>query len=191
MRAMSTDDGSTLVALDPDAAPAHRARGGTGRGDAAQGLRNMPTVQTTDDAAPREVAEATLNLEPLRAPITVMVQETLIAERQVVETLAADLRVELTRLHEWQVRQEAMRADQTALYRQAAEYWQAAGEHAMSLCNGMARLEGITQVLQAAVEAAIASFWRRAMLAASLLALVGLGLIAGLCGVVWLALAQR
>ena len=61
----------------------------------------------------------------------------------------------------------------------------------MSLCEGVARLEGITQVLQAAVEAAIARFWRRAMVAASMLALVGMGLIAGLCGVVWLALTQR
>jgi hypothetical protein len=156
MHAMSTEDGSAMVALDPDATPARTPRGGTGAGT-----------------------------------IAAMVQGTLVAERQALERMAADLRAELVRLQEWQTRDQAMRTDQTALYRQAADYWQAAGEHAMSLCEGVVRLEGITQVLQAAVEAAIARFWRRAMLAAGLLALVGMGLIAGLCGVVWLALAQR
>jgi hypothetical protein len=187
MHAMTTEDGGTLVALDPDATPARTPRSGTGHGvSTQQGDPNPATRPVQGNAAPREAAEATLNLEPLRVPIAAMVQRTLVAERQVLEGMAADLHAELVRLQEWQARDEAMRTDQTALYRQAADYWQAAGDHAMTLCEGVARLEGITQVLQAAVEAAISRFWRRAMLA-----LVGMGLIAGLCGVVWLALAQR
>jgi hypothetical protein len=187
---MSTEDGSSLVALDPDVA--RTPRSGTGRGAGTQQRDLGPATRPVPDQdGPHGVAEATLNLEPLRVPIAAMVQGTLITERQTLERMATDLHAELVRLQEWQVRDQAMRTDQTALYRQAAEYWQAAGERAMSLCEGVARLEGITQVLQAAVEAAIARFWRRAMLAASMLALVGMGLIAGLCGVVWLALTQR
>lgn len=187
---MTTEKGSALVALDPDATPARTPRGGTGNDTSTPQVNPSAAAgPAQDNTTPREVAEATLNLEPLRIPIAAMVQGTLVTERQALDRMAADLRAELDRLQEWQARDQAMRTDQTALYRQAAEYWQAAGEHAMSLCEGVARLEGITQVLQAAVEAAIARFWRRAMLAASLLALVGLGLITGLCGVVWLALA--
>jgi hypothetical protein len=180
---MSTEAGSAPVALDPDA-PARAGHSGTRQPE--------PVARSAQQsAAPGTVAEATLSLEPLRVPITAMVQGTLVAERQALERMALDLRAELSRLQEWQVREETMRTNQTALYRQAAESWRAAGEHAASLCESVTRLEGITQVLQAAVEAAIARFWRRAMLAASLLALVGMGLVAGLCGVVWLALAQR
>jgi hypothetical protein len=188
MHAMSTEDGSAMVALDPDAMPARPPRGGTGQG---AGTRPADPSPAPDKEGPHGGAEATLNLEPLRVPIADMVQGTLVAERQALERMAVDLRAELVRLQEWQTRDQAMRTDQTALYRQAAEYWQAAGERAMSLCEGVARLEGITQVLQAAVEAAIARFWRRAMVAAGMLSLVGMGLIAGLCGVVWLALRQR
>jgi hypothetical protein len=136
-------------------------------------------------------AEATLNLEPLRLPITTMVQGTLRAEREVLEQMSTDLRAELAFLHEWHTREEALRVDQTTLYRQAAEHWQAAGEHAAALCVHVDRLEGITAVLHGAIEAAIARFWRRALLAAWLVALTGVFLLGGLCSVVWLALAHR
>jgi hypothetical protein len=140
-------------------------------------------------AAP--AAEATLNLEPLRLPITTMVQSTLRAEREVLEQMSTDLRAELALLHEWHTREEALRVDQTTLYREAAEHWQAAGEHAAALCANLDRLEGITAALHGAIEAAIARFWRRALLAAWLVALTGVFLLGGLCSVVWLALAHR
>jgi hypothetical protein len=120
-----------------------------------------------------------------------MVQSTLRAEREILEQIATDLRAELALLHAWRTREEALRVKQTALYRQAAEHWQAAGEHAAALCEHMERLEGITTVLHAAVEAAIARFWRRAMLAAWVVTLTGVGLVGGLCTVVWFALAHR
>lgn len=189
---MSTDDADALIAPDPVAPPARATRGGTGRNTSTR-QDDAPRAAATppSDAAPGEVAEATLSLEPLRLPIAAMVQGSLAAERETLERMSADLRAELAQLRAWQTREEAMRTDQTALYRYAAEHWQAAGDHALSLCELLTRLEGITQVLQAAVEAAIARFQHRATLAAGLLALVGMGLIAGLCGVVWLALAQR
>jgi hypothetical protein len=188
---MSSEDGGRLTAPDPDVAPARTTRNGAGRGTRQDEAAPAAVPPPRTDATPRELAEATLNLEPLRVPIAAMVQGSLAAEREALERMGADLRAELARLRGWQAREEAMRTDQTALYRHAAEHWQAAGDHAHALCAAVVRLEGITQVLQAAVEAAIARFWRRAMAAAGLVALVGLGLIAGLCGVVWLAITQR
>jgi hypothetical protein len=120
-----------------------------------------------------------------------MVQGTLRAEREVLERIGIDLRTELEHVREWRVREEAMRSDQTALYRRAAEEWEAAGARAVALQAGGAQLLAATRDLQATVRDAGARFWRRAMLAAWLVALPGLGLIGGLCGVVWLALTQH
>jgi hypothetical protein len=135
--------------------------------------------------------EATLSLEPLRLPITVMVQGTLRAERELLERLGTDVRDELEQLRAWRVREEAMRADQSALYARAVEEWDSAGTQAVALNEALARLEGITHVLHAAVEAAIVRVWHRAVLAAWLVALTGFGLIGSLCGVVWLALSRH
>ena len=66
-----------------------------------------------------------------------------------------------------------------------------AAEAAAALQAGIADVAAAARELRAAVEAAGARFWRRAMLAAWLVSLVGLGLVVGLCGVVWLALAHR
>ena len=84
-----------------------------------------------------------------------------------------------------------MREDQTALYRRAAEEWAAAETQAAALRASGAHLLSATQELQATVREAGGQFWRRAMLAAWLVALTGLGLIGGLCGVVWLALTPH
>jgi hypothetical protein len=182
---MGNEEQGMLLALDPDARTGRPMRGGAPRATAA------PPTDPALDSAALAPAEATLSLEPLRLPITAMVQGTLRAERELLERIGADLRAEFERLREWREREEAMRADQTALYRRAAEEWEAAGAQAGALRVGGTHLLSVTQELQATVREAGPWFWRRAMLAAWLVALTGLGLIGGLCGVVWLALAQR
>jgi hypothetical protein len=185
---MTAEEQGPLPAVDPDARPARAARAGTGRGTARGAEAEEAQPEAAAGAAP---AEATLSLEPLRLPLTAMVRDSLRAERTVLERLGADLRAELERLHEWRVREEAMRADQTALYRQAAEHWRAAGAQAAGLNEAMDRVGGAARTLHAVVEAAIGRMWRRALVAAVLVGAVGLSLIAALCGVVWLALTQH
>jgi hypothetical protein len=185
---MSTEDQGTLLTLDPDVRPARGTRGGVGRGSNRLSDTTEPEPAHGDTLAP---SEATLSLEPLRVPITAMVQGTLRAERELLERLGTDVRNELEHLRDWRTREEAMRAEQTTLYAGAVEAWDIAGTRAAALGESVARLDGITQVLQAAVEAAIVRVWHRAVLAAWLIALTGLGLIGGLCGVVWLALTQH
>jgi hypothetical protein len=184
--AMEREGQRTLVAINPDM-PGSRA--------ASSGIRatSLRSIEAPAGSPPDQpvAAEATLSLEPLRVPIAAIVQSTLVAEREALERMSADLRVELDRLREWRVREETLRVDQTALYRQAAEHWEAAINRAQALCEATGRLEGVTYVLQAAVEAAVVRFWQRALLAAWVLSFVGLGLVAGLCGVVWLALAHH
>ena len=162
----------------------------TGAGRAVPWGSETPQRASRTDGATGP-AEATLSLEPLRVPIAAMVQSTLCAEREVLERIGTDLRAELEHLREWRVREEAMRADQTALYRRAAEEWERAGRQAAALQVSGAHLLSAIQELQAAARDSGAWFWRRAMLAAWLVALTGLGLIGGLCGAVWLALAQH
>ena len=187
---MSTDEQGALVALDPDA-PAGRS----GRSSSTRLAPRGPVQgRASDDLKAGMLiadAEATLNLEPLRLPIAAMVQATLRTEREAIERMGLELRSELALLHDWRMREEAMRVDQTALYHDAAEQWKDAGDHAVALCRQLDRLEGIAQVLHAAIEAAINRFWGRALLAAWFVALTGFGVVGGLCGVVWLALAQR
>jgi hypothetical protein len=185
---MSKNEPGTLLTLDPDARPARVTRGGLARGSTRE-------AETTELEAARSggvgPAEATLSLEPLRVPLAAMVRGTLSAEREVLERLGTEIHVELEQMREWRTREEAMRADQAALHVRAVEAWDIAGTRTAALNESMARLEGITQVLHAAVEAAIVRIWHRAVLAAWLVALTGLGLIGGLCGVVWLALSQH
>ena len=105
-----------------------------------------------------------------------MVQGTLRAEREALERMGTELRAELGHLREWRVREEAMRADQTALYRRAAEEWRTAAESAGALHASNDELAGASRrSCEAVVDAAGARFWRRAMLAAWLVALVGTG----------------
>lgn len=188
---MSNEEQGTLAALDPDAPAGRGGRPGTSRIAAARGTTQGQANDERQGGMAVPTAEATLSLEPLRVPIATMVQGSLRVERDALERMSTDLRAELVLLHDWRTREEAMRVDQTALYRNAAEHWQAAGGHAVALCEHVDRLEGITKALHAAVEAAIIRFWRRAMLVAWMVALTGLGLLGGLCGVVWLALVHR
>jgi hypothetical protein len=188
---MGNEEQGTLMALDPDAPAGRSVPARMPRLPTARGTSHGRTGDELPVSLAAPVAEATLNLEPLRLPITTMVQGTLRAEREVLEQLSTDLRTELALLHEWHTREEALRGDQTDLYLQAAEHWHAAGEHAVALRANLDRLEGITAALHGAIEAAIARFWRRALLAAWLVALTGVFLLGGLCGVVWLALMHR
>ena len=188
---MSNEEQGTLLTLDPDARTARPERSSAARAAATHDSEPARATDPVVDDAAAAPAEATLSLEPLRVPITAMVQGTLRAEREVLERIGTDLRAELERLREWRVREEAMRADQTALYRRAAEGWDGAGRQAAALQLCASHLLSATQELQATVRDAGARFWRRAMLAAWLVALTGLGLIGGLCGVVWLALTQN
>ncbi len=188
---MSNEEQGTLLTLDPDARTARTVRSGTSRAAATHRTEPARATDPAMEGAATAPAEATLSLEPLRVPITAMVQGTLRAEREVLERIGTDLRAELELLREWRVREEAMRADQTALYRRAAEEWEAAGRQAAALQTSSVNLLSATQELQATIGDAGARFWRRALLAAWLVALTGLGLIGGLCGVVWLALAQH
>lgn len=183
---MEREGQRTLVAINPDMTGSHAAPSGA-RATPARSVE-APAGTTPDQ---RGAAEAILSLEPLRAPIAAIMQSTLVAEREALERMSADLRTELDRMREWRVREEALRVDQMALYRQAAEHWEEASNRARAVCEATGRLEGVTQILQAAVEAAVVRFWQRALLAAWVLSFVGLGLVAGLCGVVWLALAHR
>jgi hypothetical protein len=138
-----------------------------------------------------QLAEATLSLEPLRVPITAMVQGTLIAEREALARMAGDLQAALERLQGWLEREEAMRADQTALYRRAAEEWVGAGDHAAGMRTSTEALTHATSELRTTIETATARFWRRALVAAWVISLAGLGLVVALCAVVWLALNHR
>jgi hypothetical protein len=181
---MGNEEQGMLLTLDPDARPGRQVRGGTARTSTPPQTDHVPAT----DSVP---AEATLSLEPLRVPIIAMVRSTLRDEREVLERLGTDLHTELEHLREWREHENEMRADQTALYRRAAEEWDAAGRQATALQASSANLVAATHALQTTVVAAGARFWRRAMLAAWLVALTGLGLIGGLCGVVWLALTHR
>jgi hypothetical protein len=187
---MSNEEQGTLLTLDPDERSGRPARSSTSRAATSRHAEPAWAAMPVIDGAATAPAEATLSLEPLRVPITAMVQGTLRAEREVLERIETDLRAELERLRECRVREEAMGIGQTDLYRRAAEEWEAAGRQA-ALKASSANLLSATRELQAAVGEAGARFWRRTMLAAWLVALSGLGLIGGLCGVVWLALAQR
>ena len=133
-------------------------------------------------------AEATLNLEPLRLPIAAMVQATLRTEREAIERWDWNC-AELALLQDWRIREEAMRVDQTALYRHAAEHWKDAGNQA----DAPRRAPPTSMALRRCCRQRsrpLGRFWRRALLAAWMVALTGFGLIGGLCGVVWLALAS-
>jgi hypothetical protein len=188
---MSNEEQGTLLTLDPDARTGRPARSSTSRAATSHHAEPAWAAVPVTNGAASAPAEATLSLEPLRVPITAMVQGTLRAEREVLERIETDLGAELERLREWRVREEAMRVGQTDLYRRAAEEWEAAGKEAAALKASSANLLSATRELQAAVGEADARFWRRTILAAWLVALSGLGLIGGLCGVVLLALAHR
>ena len=136
-------------------------------------------------------AEATLNLEPLRLPITTMVAGTLRAERQVLEQMGTGpVRTEAgtscQRLAS--TRRHMQRAD--CPVSASSQEWQAATAqttvlHSVPLepCRGGAGGD------QGQGPGERTHFWRRAMLAAWLVALYRLGPGAGgLCGMVWLAL---
>ena len=181
---MGNEEQGMLLTLDPDAGPGRQVRGGTARTSITSQTEQAPATESVP-------AEATLSLEPLRVPITSMVRSTLRDEREVLERIGKDLRTELEHLRVWREHEGEMRADQTALYRRAAEEWNTAGRQATALQASSADLVAATRTLQATVVAAGARFWRRAMLAAWLVALTGLGLIGGLCGVVWLTLTHR
>ena len=181
---MGNEEQGTLLTLDPDARPGRQVRGGTARTSITPQTEQAPAIDSVS-------AEATLSLEPLRVPITAMVRSTLRDEREVLERIGTDLHTELEHLRVWREHENEVRVDQTALYRRAAEEWDGAGRQAAALQASSANLVTATQALQATVVAAGARFWRRAMLAAWLVALTGLGLIGGLCGVVWLTLTHR
>ena len=188
---MSAEEQGTLLAVDPDAPPARTGRNNPGRGAHARNgdLASMP--ESPRNSASLHPAEATLNLEPLRVPIATMVQGTLIAEREALARMAGDLHATLERLQAWLEREEAMRADQTALYRRAAEEWVGAGDHAAGMRTSTEALTHATSELRTAVAAAGGRFWRRALVAAWVVSLAGLGLVVALCAVVWLALNHR
>jgi hypothetical protein len=105
--------------------------------------------------------------------------------------MAGDLQAALERVQGWLEREEAMRADQTALYRRAAEEWTGAGDQAAELRTSTEALTRATGAVRTAVETATAQFWRRALVAAWVVSLAGLGLVVALCAVVWLALNHR
>jgi hypothetical protein len=185
---MSSEEQGFLLTLDPDGPSGRPTRSRSARVAVPQAPESAPAVH---DPAVANPAEATLNLEPLRLPITAIVRTTLVAERAALQQLGDELRAELAHLHDWRIREEAMRADQTALYRDAANAWEAAGDQATALGESARRLAESTHSLHVAIDRAIGRFWRRILLAGGVLALVGLALVAGLCGVVWLALANR
>src|SRR5689334_7041123 len=124
MTTMRTEEQGTLLTLDPDARPARVPRSRAGRSD-SRGL-DMAEPEAAEEGGVAPV-EATLSLEPLRLPITAMVQGTLRAEREVLERLGTDVRDELEQWRAWKVREETMRADQSALYARAVEAWDRAG----------------------------------------------------------------
>ena len=176
---MSAEQQGTLVPLDPDTP--------SGRAQRAMSGRAGPSRTSVGQGA----AEATLSLEPLRVPIAAMVQGAVVAERELLEQVTGELGTAVEQLKEIQAREEAMRVDQTALYRQAAQRWQAASDAAVTLHARLDELIAQTQALSGIVEAASTRFWRRAMVAAWILSLAGLAMVASLCGVVWLALTQH
>jgi len=188
---VAAEEQGAFAALDPDAPAGRAGRGGASRTATAVKGPTQPRAEDQQAGQADGAAEATLSLEPLRLPIAAMVQGTLRAEREALERMGSDLHAELGGLREWRSREEAIRAEQTALYRQAADEWRGAAEAAAALQAGIDDVVSASQELRVAVEAAGARFWRRAMLAAWLVSLVGLGLVSGLCGVVWLALAHR
>ena len=185
---MSAEEQGTLLAFDPDAPPARTGRASAGRGGHGRTGDLASVPESGRNGASPHPAEATLNLEPLRVPIATMVQGTLIAEREVLARMAGDLQAALERMQGWLEREEAMRADQTALYRRAAEEWTGAGDQAAGMRTSTEALTHATSELRKAVEAANARFWRRALVAAWVVSLAGLGLVVALCAVVWLAL---
>ena len=188
---MAAEEQGAFAALDPDAPAGRAVRGGASRPVAAAKRSTQPRADDQQATSPDEIAEAILSLEPLRLPIAAMVKGTLRAEREALERMGSDLHAELSGLREWRAREEAIQAEQTALYRRAAEEWRGAAEAAGALQVSIGYVATGAKELRGAVEAAGARFWRRAMLAAWLISLVGLGLVVGLCGVVWLALAHR
>ena len=176
---MTAEQQGTLLPLDPDAPTGRTQKGPAGRAAASRA------------SIGQSAAEATLSLEPLRVPITAMMQNAVVAERELLEQVTGDLTSAVEEMKETQSREAAMRVDQTALYRQAAQQWQAASDSAAILHARLDELIAQTHALTATVEAASTRFWRRAMVAAWILTLAGLGLVASLCSVVWLALTQR
>ena len=188
---MAAEEQGAFAALDPDAPAGRAVRGGASRPVAAAKRSTQPRADDQQATSPDEIAEAILSLEPLRLPIATMVQGTLRTEREALERMGADLHAELGGLREWRVREEATRAEQTALCSRAADEWRGAADTARALQGSVSDVTAAARELRGAVEAAGARFWRRAMLAAWLVSLAGLGLVAGLCGVVWLAVAHR
>jgi hypothetical protein len=189
---MSTDQDWLPFGAESGTSRSHSVRAGSRRKSdmSLEGPATAPEpmAQETPSAG---AAEATLSLEPLRAPITTMVQNTLVAEREALARMSEDLRNELDRLRDWQTREELLRADQTAQYRRAADEWHAVTGQATVLRASVDILASVTRELHSAVEVANARLWHRAMVAAAAVALVGLGLVVALCGVVWLALTTR
>ena len=132
-----------------------------------------------------------MSLEPLRVPITAMVRSTLRDEREVLEPLGRTSIPSSSTCGNGGG-SEARDADRPdGLYRRAAEEWESRGRQATALQVSSANLVAAHKACRQPSLLPAPRFGRRAMLAAWLVALTGLGLIGGLCGVVWLALTHR
>ncbi|MGH2409829.1 MAG: hypothetical protein ACRDGS_05595, partial [Chloroflexota bacterium] len=98
---MSAEEQGILLAIDPDVSPARTGRNSAGRGAHTRNGDLTPAPEPMRNGGSPRLAEATLNLEPLRVPITAMVQGTLVAEREVLARMACDLHTALERLQGW------------------------------------------------------------------------------------------
>ena len=188
---MSTEELGMPMPLDPDAPAGRAARNGAGR---------RPNPRTTPEERVEELpparvaghpAEATLNLEPFRAPLVAMLEQSMRNQRAILERINTDLEDSIAWLREWQERMDAKMNNLTTICQRVAEQWVVVEAKANALIETMSRIEGYTRALEAVVKDAESRVWRRAVRAEALVGAVGLGLIIALCGVVWLALTHH